>query len=271
MMGFATAPAEASTRPAEAIEAARALEREGHTTEAEIYLREVMSAETDLSRDASVLLELARLTQSAGESLDLIERALARTRDANLVTRALELRGDYLYAGGRYQEAASAFEQASLEAPAEKASWMLLKRASSLLAMGDASAAAEAYRELASGGSVPGEVTPWAALGLGEALLAGGSAEDAAVEFERAASGYPCHDVRPHALFGAARAHVLAGDETAARNALETLLVEFPGTLEAVLAREDLRRLGPEPGPVGADSTLAVPDAPTPEASSGGL
>lgn len=261
VIALAGQPAGAQTRPAEAIEAARALERDGHAAEAELYLRELVANDNGLSRDASVLLELARLATSASESLSLIESALARTRDPELVTTALELRGDYLYAGGRYLEASAAYEQASSNAPRQRVDWILLKRASSLLALGDASAAAEAYEELASGGGVPGEVTPWAVLGLGQALIAGGNAEAAAVEFERAATAYPGHAVRPQALFGASRAHVLAGDRRAARAALETLLAEYPGTLEAVLAREDLRRLGEEPSPAGTDSTSSEGDA----------
>lgn len=258
---LASASAPAALQPAEAIERARTLERDGHTTEAEYYLRELVATDDNLSRSAAVLLELARLTPSADESLSLIERALSRTRDGELVAGAMELQGDYLYASGRYVEAAATYEEASHHAPRERANWILLKRASSLLALGDASAAAEAYRGLATGGGMPSDVTPWATLGLGQALLVAGDAEDAAEEFMRVAEGYPRHDVRPRALFGAAQAHRVAGDVPAARDALEALLAEYADTFEAVLAREDLQALGSEFGALEPDTTFVAPAA----------
>jgi tetratricopeptide (TPR) repeat protein len=256
---LAFAPAAAAPRPVEAIEAARALEREGRIHEAEYYLRELVATHDDLARDPAVLLELARLTPSPDESLRLIESALSRTRDSVLLSAGAELQGDYLYACGRYAEAAAAYEQASLHAPEERADWMLLKRAASLLALGDASAAVEAYRRLAEGGGVPNEVTPWAALGLGEALLVKGEVDDAATEFERVADGYPSHDVTPRALFGAAQALRAAGDTAGAHAALRTLVNGYPETFEAVLAREDLRTLTSALGALGPDSTSVLP------------
>ena len=222
---------------------------------------ELVATDDNLSRSAAILLELARLTPSADESLSLIERALSRTRDGELVAGAMELQGDYLHASGRYLEAAATYEEASLHAPRDGANWILLKRASSLLAVGDASAAAEEYRVLAGGGGVPSDVTPWATLGLGQALLAAGDAEDAAREFVRVAEGYPRHDVRPRALFGAAQAHRVAGDVLAARDALEALLAEYAGTFEAVLAREDLQALRSEFGTLEPDTTFVAPGA----------
>ena len=114
-------PLNAAPRPEEAIEAARALERDGHVAEAELYLRELVATDADLARNASVLLELARLTPSIEECLSLTERALERTRDGELTSRALELQGDYLYAAARYSEACAAYEAAHVQAPREKA------------------------------------------------------------------------------------------------------------------------------------------------------
>lgn len=244
--------------PSEAIEEARALERDGHIREAESYLRGLVSTDDDLARNAEVLLELARLTPSAEESLNLVQRALSRTRDGVLVSRATELRGDYLYALGRYVEAGAAYEEASTHASREVSDWILLKRAASLLALGDASAAVEAYGDLAGEGSVPSEVTPWAVVGLGQALLAAGDAERAAAEFDRVAGGYPRHDARPRALFGAAQAHNLAGNVEAARGALNEILAGYPGTFEAVLARDDLRALRTETDRTEPDSTAVL-------------
>ncbi len=230
---------------AEAIQKARALERQGHPEEAEFYLRDLIEAEEQLARDATVLLELARLTDASEEALALIDRAITRTRDSRLICRARSLKGDYLYAQGQYVPASREYQEAAGHGSGPEVEVALLKRGQSLLAAGDASAATEAFRELAEKGGVPGAMTPWAELWLGRALLLKGDPTGAALQFERTGETYPEHDVRPHALAGAAESHRLAGNEQAARSALEALILQYPGTFEAVLAREDIQTLAP--------------------------
>ncbi|MBD3349792.1 MAG: tetratricopeptide repeat protein [Candidatus Eisenbacteria bacterium] len=231
--------------PEEAIERARTLEREGHPDDAFAYLQDLVHGDEGLARDARVLLELSRLAPSADASVEFLQGAADLARDDEIAARARAQLGDYMYARGSYMEAAEQY-RAAAERSEGAATSALLNRAASLLAAGDATAAAEVYRELRDAGETPGETTPWAILGLGRALLVKGDLEEAAGEFERLAETYVDHDARPGALAGAAEARIALGDVEAARRWLELLLAEYPGTYESVLAREDLRSLPPD-------------------------
>lgn len=238
-----TSSADDAPDPDDAIERARALEGEGHLAEAYRYLAGLVADSERLSRDASVLIELSRLTPSTEESVELLEAAVERARDDDLAATARTLLGDYMYARGSYLEAAEQYEAAAQRAPSGANGPMLLKAAASKLAAGDATAAAESYEHLARRGSTPDSTTPWAMLGLGRALLTKGDVEEAAAEFEMLAQTYLDHNARPSALAGAAEAFTASGETEKARGALETLMRDYPGTYDSILAREDLRSL----------------------------
>ncbi len=250
------ASAQDDPSPREAVEKARALEGHGFVEEARHYLEELVGGDAPAGRDPEVVLELARLTPSADEAIELVDGVIHRARDARALAAAHALRGDFLYAQGRYLEASAEYEKAARLAEGAEEDRALLMRARSLLAAGDASAAADAFRELAEKGGVPGESTPWAELGLGQALLLRGDALEAAAQFERTAAAYPDHDVRPLALAGAAESRLVAGEPDAARAALGTIVEEYPGTFEAVLADHRLSQLA------AADTTAPVDEGP---------
>jgi len=246
-------PDQEPVEPRVAIEKARALERDGLPDEAYVYLYELVGTHEDLARDATVLIELSRLSPTADESVELLEAAVEAARSAETVVRARRDLGDYLYARGSYMEAAEQYASAAGRAGEPERGFLLVKRADSILSAGDAGAAVDEYRELKERGKAPDEATPWAALGLGRALIVKGDYLGAAVEFETFADTYVEHEARARALSGAAEARAAAGDFAAARSALNLLVAEYPGTHEAVLARQDLRTLP-------ADSMSVVPE-----------
>lgn len=259
----------ASVRPsaarsgADLIESARSLEREGVPDQAERALRGAMAEDQELARDAAVLLELARITEASGDIPDLLDRAVARTRDARLLAEAHRLKGDYLFMEGQYLAASDEYALASRHASRSVPDVAALRRATSFLAAGDISRAAQAYGELASKGSAPGELTPWAELGLARATLLGGDATNAAARFEDVARTFADRDVRLDALVGLWESREAAGDLSGTRVAIEALTSEYPGTFEAVLAREKLRVLevaGATPG-LGPPDTTATSGA----------
>ena len=227
-----------ATTPSEAIEKARALEREGFPEEAAVYLRDLTLEAGPLAEDPEVLLELARLTPDAETALTYVDRALARSRDADVLARAHRARGDFLFIEGRYAEAAAEYEQGARYAAGARAYALELRRAASLLASEDASRAADAYRALAERGDAPPDAAPWAELGLARALLTRGDLEAATIEFERIVEAFPEHGVRPHALAGAIECYVAAGSDSLARAALSLLEGDYPESFEAVLARD---------------------------------
>lgn len=247
----------------EAIEKARALESAGSADEAFVYLSELAEQDQKLAEDASVLLELSRLTPSTEESVQLLERALERARDGEQTSAAKEMLGDYLYARGSYLEAAEQYASAAERAPDPAQGPVRLKRCASLLAAGDADAAAEAYGQLAERGGDSDPTRPWALLGMGHALAMKGDLEEAALVFEDLATEYATHEVRPRALAEEGDALAAAGHTARARETLDTLVREYPGSYEAILARDDLVSLPPDTTVTGEQ------DAPLPEAAAG--
>jgi tetratricopeptide (TPR) repeat protein len=231
--------------PAQAIEKARALEETGFVDDAEVYLRDLVDADRSLARNASVLLELARLASDPEEAMAFADQAIERTRDAGLLVRAHSLKGDALYASRLYAAAAEEYgEAARYDAPG--AGEAALRRADCSLAAGDASAALEAYREIWGEGAVPGELTPWAELGIGRALLYSGRPAEAAEQFDHVAATYVEPDVRMQALAGAAEGHEANDEPLAALTTLATLAAEYPGTFAGVVAAERVRTLSEE-------------------------
>lgn len=228
------------TSPEEAIAKARALEEQGFHAEAEVYLAGLVGEDGPLARDASVLLEAARLARDVEACRELADRAIERTRSSSIIFSARLLRGDSYFAEGLYLAAAREYEIAGEHSPGRGPGEAELKRARSLLAAGDARAATRAYREIAEAGSVPTEITPLAELGLARSLLMSGNAADAAEQFETTARVHDDHYLRPRALAGAAESHEAAGNHAAALEALERIVTEYPGSFEAVLARERL-------------------------------
>ncbi len=241
-----TASAALAVDADEAIEKARALETSGNADEAFVYLSELVDQDERLAGDASVLIELSRLTPSTEESVELLERAVDRARDGEQASRAQQLLGDYLYARGSYLEAAERFASAADRGSGAGRDEALLKRAASLLAAGDADAAADAYGELAGRRDTSEDTRPWALLGLGRALQFKGDLHGAAFTYDSLASEYPEHEARPRALAGAGEALAAAGEFPDARIALKTLVREYPASYEAVLARDDLLGLPPD-------------------------
>lgn len=227
---------------AEAVEKARALEQQGQLAAAEEYLTELASDEdAPLGRNAEVLLEIARLSADAETSRDFAARVIARTRDDELLESAHMLRGDSFFAEARYASAQHEYEAAARHSPTRGPGTADLKRARSILASGDARAAADAYREIAGWGAVPGELTPQAEVGLARSLLVLGQFEEAAEQFERTARIYGESGVRVRALAGAAESHEYAGADSSAVAALQSIVTDYPDSYEAVLAREKLR------------------------------
>ena len=241
---FLAAPAWCGDVPApeEAVEKARALVRQGHQSDAEAYLAELVTEEDGPhAGNAVVLLEAARLSTSSEDCRTYAARAIDSTRNDALQEAAHMLRGDSYFAESLYVSASQEYEQAARRSSERGPGLADLKRARSILAAGDAGAAVEAYRTIADWGATPGEMTPVAEVGLAQALLAAGRATEAAEQFERTARVYQETEVRVRALAGAAESHEAAGADTAAVAALERLLADYPDSYEAVLARERLR------------------------------
>ena len=227
----------------EALEKARALERAGHAEEAVEYLSGLVDGEDAPLRDeAEVLLEAARLSRSPEKSRAYAARAIEHTRSSAVVEAARLLRGDSFFAEGLYLSAATEYGEAAKHSRERGTSVGDLKRAASLLAAGDAGAAADAYRRIAQSGATPGEATPRAQLGLARALLTAGRAAEAAEEFEVVARVYKDHGLRVQALAGTAECYEALGEARRAADALTALVTEYPNSYEAVLAREKLRR-----------------------------
>ncbi len=243
--------------PEEACEKARALVRQGHVTDAEAYLADLV-AEEDGAHAASaiVLLEAARLSTSAEACRIYAARAIKRTRNDALLEAAHMLRGDSYFAESLYISASHEYEEAARHSAKRGPGLADLKRARSILAAGDAGAAVEAYRAIADWGATPGELTPVAEVGLAQALLAAGRAPEAAELFERTARVYEKSEIRVRALAGAAQSHEAAGADAEAVAALALLVSDYPDSYEAVLARERLRTYSLP------DSTLLYGEAP---------
>jgi tetratricopeptide (TPR) repeat protein len=250
-------------KPAEAIEKARALERRGLVAEAEEYLAELV-AQNDgpLARDATVLLEAARLTTEPATSRAFAERAIERTHNDEVLEAAYELRGDSFFAEGRYLSASVEYERAMRHESGRGPGQVDLKRARSLLASGDAGEAVVAYREIADWGATPGEITPLAEVGLARSLFVLGRFPEAAEQFERTAGVYRDSEVRVRALAGAAEARESAGEFGRARASLELIVLDYPDSYEAVLAREKLRDLAPADTTAAAQSDSTSIEAP---------
>ncbi|MFH1689493.1 MAG: tetratricopeptide repeat protein [Candidatus Eisenbacteria bacterium] len=226
----------------EAVEKARALARQGHQSDAEAYLAELVREEGGpLAGDATVLLEAARLSSSAEDSRTYAARAIERTRSSALLEAAHTLIGDSYFAESLYVSASHEYEQAARHSSDRGSGPADLKRARSILASGDAGAAVEAYRAIVGLGATPGETTPLAEVGLATALLAAGRPEEAAEQFEATARIYVESEMRPQALAGAAQSRDATGADSLAVAALRRLLSDHPDSYEAVLARERLR------------------------------
>jgi hypothetical protein len=243
--------------PAEACEKARALVRQGHDTDAETYLTDLVEQENGAhAENAMVLLEAARLSSSAEFCREYAARAIERTRNDALLEAAHMLRGDSYFAESLYLSASHEYNEAAKHSSKRGPGPADLKSARSILAAGDAGAAVEAYRAIADWGATPGEFTPVAEVGLAQALLAAGRAPEAAEQFERTARVYDDMEVRVRALAGAAESHEAAGADAEAVAALALLVSDYPDSYEAVLARERLRTYSLP------DSTLLYGDAP---------
>ncbi|MFH1864331.1 MAG: tetratricopeptide repeat protein [Candidatus Eisenbacteria bacterium] len=226
----------------EAVEKARALARQGHQSDAEAYLAELVREDNGpLAGDATVLLEAAWLSTSAEDSRTYAARAIERTRSSAMLEAAHMLIGDSYFAESLYVSASHEYEQAARHSSDRCAGPADLKRARSILASGDAGAAVEAYRAIVGSGATPGETTPFAEVGLATALLAAGRPEEAAEQFEATARVYAESEIRPQALAGAAESHDATGADSLAVVALKRLLSDHPDSYEAVLARERLR------------------------------
>ncbi len=234
---------------AEEIGRARALEADGRIDVAIEHLRAVLAKEPD-GTDAALLLELARLTDDPDEALVLADEALAVTRDAKLRARAYVMRGDYLYAAGQYGGAVIEYAEAAKRGLPDHST---LRRAASLLALGDIAGAIAVYDAAASDDAAASsvdaaphddtDVADWAAIGRGRALLAGGDAVEAARELERTAAALTGRPTRAHALAAAAEALIAHGDLTHARELLLLVSSEFPDTFESTLAEDRVRML----------------------------
>ncbi len=241
--------ATASADTAEEIGRARALEADGRIDIAVEHLRAVLASESG-GADAALLLELARLTDSADEALALADEALAITRDAQLRAGAHIMRGDYLYAAGQYGRAVAEYAAAAEHgSPAHPE----LRRAASLLAIGDIAGAIDIYDDVASlddaapddnaGSRDAADVAAWASIGRGRARLAGGDAVEAALELEELADELAGSPTRAHALAAAADALVAHGDLAHARDLLLLVVGEFPNTFESTLAEDRVRTI----------------------------
>jgi len=230
-------PQDRTTAP-EAIQKARALERQGFLEEAALYLHDLVLEAGPLAEHPDVLLELARLTPDVDAAIQYVDLAMARSRDEGVLVRAHRTRGDFLFMQGRYGEAALEYEQGARHAAGAEGYALELRRAASLLASDDASRAGDAYRELTERGDAPDEHAPWAELGLARALLARGDLEEATLQFEHVVEAFPDHGVRPHALAGAVECHVVAASDSSARAFLSLLEDAYPASYEAVLARD---------------------------------
>jgi TolA-binding protein len=234
----AGATAQETTTATEAVERARALERQGLLDEAALYLHELVLGVGPLSEEPEVLIELARLTPDVDAAMQYLDAAMEKTRDARLLAGAHRMRGDFLFMQGRYEDAVLEYGRGAEHAGGPAAHALMLRRAASLLASGDASRAADAYLALVEGGGVSEGVAPWAELGLARAHLARGKLGEATAQFERVVEEYPDHGVRAHALAGAVECHVAAGRDSAAAAFLGDLESNYPSSYEAVLARD---------------------------------
>lgn len=251
--------------PEEAIEKARALVRQDQQSDAEAYLAELVNEENGPhAESAIVLMEAARLADSAEESRAYAVRAIERTRGDALLEAAHMLIADSYFSENLYISASQEYEAAARHSSQRGPGPADLKHARSILAAGDAGAAVEAYRAIADWGATPGEITPVAEIGLARALLAAGRTGEAAEQFERTARVYQESEVRVRALAGAAESHEASGTDASAVAALERLLSDYPDSYEAVLAREKLRTYS------FADSTLTYGEDPDTTAARGG-
>jgi len=229
----------------EAVARTRALEESGRTREARAYLAGLAASDEDLSTSAEVLLELARLSADADTLSVLLERAVEHARRPEDIARAHMMRGDLLYARGRYTAAAAEYERAERAAPAFRPGRADLRRAESLLAASDGSAALRAFTSLAEAPGTADDIRPWAELGIARSLSESGRFDEAARQFEKVAAEYVEHDVRPLALSGAASARERLGDHGAATALLRSLVEEYAGTFHATVALERLSRPAP--------------------------
>jgi len=252
--------------PNEAIEKARALERQGLVADAEDYLAGLVDENGGpLARDATVLLEAARIATAPEKCRAYASRAIERSRSDQVLETAHMLRGDSFFAEGRYTSAGHEYLAAARHSNARGPGIADLKRARSSLASGDAGQAAELYREIAEWGATPGEITPYAEVGLARSILVLGRFAEAAERFLTTARVYADSEIRVRALAGAAEAFGGAGDTERERAALESIVASYPESYEAVIARERLRRIPPP------DTVSAGPGehASTPEGPSG--
>jgi TolA-binding protein len=260
----ATAVADDVPNAREAIEKARALERDGHAEDAETYLADLVAEENGpLADEAEVLLEAARMAGGADEARALAARSIAHTRSSDIVYAARMLRGDSYFVQGLYLTAAAEYEDAAGHAPGRRRGTADLMHATSVLASGDVESAVAAHEEMLGRLTLDDETRPEAELGLGTSLLAAGRAEEAAHRFEETAEAHPDHHLRVRALDGAARSFSALGDIPQAARVLEQLIESYPDSYEAVLAREELREFEPALSdttePVEADTLPETP------------
>ncbi len=221
----------------EAIARARSLEQTGFTEDAASYIRGLMGEDSDLAGSSLLALELARLTDDAAEALDLADLVLVRSRDQALRSAAYTLRGDFLYASGHYGTAA--IEYAAAAVRREGSCRTILKQAAGLLASGDVTAATALYKEALT--SADEDVAAWASIGLGWAILAAGNSSEACTHFETAAAEHAGSGIRAPALMGAATCAEALGELSRTSEILRTVIGEFPGSFEAVIAADRLR------------------------------
>ena len=131
---FLAAPAWCGGVPApeEAVEKARALVRQGHQSDAEAYLAELVREEDGPhAGNAIVLLEAARLATSSEDCRIYAARAIDRTRSDAVLEAAHMLRGDSYFAESLYISASQEYEEAARRSSERGPGLADLKRARS--------------------------------------------------------------------------------------------------------------------------------------------
>jgi tol-pal system protein YbgF len=108
---------------------------------------------------------------------------------------------------------------------------------------GSLNSAAAAFRDFI--GQHPSDArVPDAHFLLADILEQQGRPEDALEAFQEVQRLFPAHERVPDALFRIARIQLDLGETDAARNTLERIVNTYPGTMNAMLARDMLEEIG---------------------------
>jgi len=251
----ASAHSQSSVSPREAVEKARTLEESGFPDRAQVYLEGLIERDESLGGRAEVLLELARLTPRWTLASALLERIPDLTRDAEILSRTHVLLGDAHFAGRKYLSASREYEDAAGLASGETALAISLKRATSLAAAGDLTAALELYERVSRRADPGSEIRQWAQLGIARTHLEQGKTEEAAERFRSVATEHPGSSAAPHAAAGAAVAFSKQGAAIESTAFLTLLEEAFPESFEPLLAARAAREAAPP------DTSSAPPDS----------